>query len=239
MKKIILFLFLILLISCKNDSQKKNIDKIENEEFTKVKIEKVNDSKKNEQKDEEINLINFNIEYIKSKTSKLTENINVDSINIKELNKIPKEFLKKYISSHKIDFGYPEYLPVDYPESYSFYQFKEFENFFLFTIIHQNEFCCQTLYAVTTEKNEISIINISVIGFVGADGGWKGKRFGKWFNEFGIGSTLINFYDEDLDENTKNVEIDSTWSEYEFSKNGIIKNIEHHQVKYKGNKQIE
>ncbi|MBL4559929.1 MAG: hypothetical protein JKX79_02980 [Labilibaculum sp.] len=204
-----------------------------------VKVEKVNDFDKTEQKDKEINLINFNIDFIKSKTTKLTENFNVGSIKIKELNKIPKQFLETYISSHKVDFGYPEYLPSDYPESYSFYQFKEFENFYLFTIIHTNEFCCKTLYAVTTEKNKISIINIGVIGFVGGDGGWIGERFGNWFNEFGIGSTLINSYDEDLDEKTNNTEIDTTWSEYDFSKKGIIKNIEHHRVKYKGDKQIE
>ena len=238
MKKTFLLLLIIQIISCKSDSEKKNIDKNENVINNPI-VEEIRDNQTIKKINEKENLIDYNISYIKSQTSKLSDIIDLDSVDFKNLKKIPKRFLEKYISSHKIDFGTPEYLPSDYPESYSFYQSKSYENFFLFTIIHENEFCCKTLYAVTTRKDKISIINISVIGLIGMDGGWYGKRFGKWFNDYGIGSTLINSYDEDLIEENNKTEIDTTWSEYEFSKKGTIKHIEHHRVKYKGNEQIE
>jgi len=234
MRIILLLLSIILVLSCKTETKEVNLPEISNSLAVIVP-----DSIKTAENAQVKILTDFDIDYIKSKTASLTKYFNIDSIETENLHKIQRKFLEKYISCHKIEIGYPEYLPADYPTSYSFYQFKELENFYLFTFIHENEFCCKTLYAVTTEKKSISIISIAAIGFEGGDGGWMGERYGHWLSEYGIDSTMINIYERESAENNHPIERDTTWSEYQFDKKGMIKYMAHHQVKYLGDKQIQ
>jgi len=237
MKKTILLLIIISLYSCKSES-KKQLETDTEGYTTELKIEKI--ETKILQSTTEIDSVpEFNISYIKSKTATLSEQIDIEKIDIKQLKKIHGEFITKYITPHKIDIGYPDYLHADYPEAYAFNEFKEYENFYLYTFTYDDESCCRTLYAVTAEKNSLKTINISVIGFEGGDGGWVGKKYGKWYSDYGIGNTDVSNYDEESAEQNKETEIDTTWSEIQLSKKGIFKYIKHHKVKYIGNKQVE
>lgn len=239
MKRIILVL-IIVFCSCKRN--RKNERKEKELEFKK---DQVVEYKKLNRFLLDKNLIVsgkdtvFSIDYIKFQTSELPKKINV-SYNTSSGNKnsIPKVFLSKYIEPHKIDIGFPEYLPADYPESYSFKSFKEYPNFNLFTFTYDDESCCTTLYAATTKKDTIDIISIGVIGYKGGDGGWLGEKYGEWYGDYGLSNIEVSNYEDPLEED-KGIEVDTIWSEIKLSDKGVLNYIEHHKVKYLGDKQIE
>ena len=234
MNRTIIILLLIIIYSCKTEN-KKNTKPPENKtDTTYVKEDKVDtiDSLKSQAE--------FNIEYVKSKTNKLSDEIRVlynPNSKIKKI--IPKEFLTKFIKSHKIDIGYPKYLPDDYPQSYSFKEFKEYPEFNLFTFTYNDESCCTTLYAVTTKKDSLDIINIGVIGYTGGDGGWVGEKYGKWTNEYLISNIEPSEYDEPAPNKPVEKEIDTIWSEIKVLKNGTMEYSEIKKVKFLGTKKIE
>jgi len=253
MNKTIIILLLILVYSCKNEN-KENIkstefktkeikvnERLEQTEQTEFKKEEITEIKEKEENIDSLKVQEeFNFEYIKSRTTELSKEISV-SYNISNKNKnfIPKDFLIKYISPKKVDIGFPESLPADYPESYSFRASKEYEDFNLFTFSYDDESCCTTLYAATTKKDTLDIINIGVIAYSGGDAGWVGEKYGKWINDYSISNVEPSEYDEPAPEEPTETEIDTIWSEIQISKKGILKYIEHHKVKYIGNKQVE
>lgn len=237
MKNTLLLLIIILLYSC-NSERKSPLETEKGQNPTDLNVEKT-ENKISKPISETNSITEFDIHYIKSKTSPLSKTIDINKIDVKNLEKIPRDFITKYITPHKIEIGYPEYLHADYPEAYAFNEFKEYENFYLYTFTYDDESCCRTLYAVTAEKDNLKPINISVIGYNGGDGGWIGKKYGEWFSNYGIRNTDVSNYDEESAEQNKEIEIDTTWSEIQLSKKGIFKYIEHHKVKYIGNKQVK
>ena len=237
MKNTLLLLIIILLYSCKSEP-KNPLEDEKGQSPTELNVEKI-ENKILKPIAETDSKTEFDIGYIKSKTSPLSKTIDIGKIDVENLEKIPGDFITQYITPHKIEIGYPEYLHADYPEAYAFNEFKEYENFYLYTFTYDDESCCRTLYAVTAEKDNLKPISISVIGYEGGDGGWIGKKYGKWFSDFGIENTDISNYDEESAEQNKETEIDTTWSEIQLNKKGIFKYIEHHKVKYIGNKQVE
>ena len=178
----------------------------------------------------------FNLDYIKVRTTEIKDSINPNFQTLQT--GIDINFISKYISPQKVKIGYPEYLPSDYGKSYSFEGFKEFEHFNLMTITHTNETCCNTLYLISLKKYSITVINIATIGFYGGDGGWHGQECGTWVNDSTIRTIVASEYDDDIDETTNNSEIDSTWFEYQISKDGLISQLKLDSVKYIGNQKI-
>ncbi|TMM59313.1 hypothetical protein FEE95_07735 [Maribacter algarum] len=183
--------------------------------------------------------VEFDSNYIRSKTSPLSKTIDIEKINVALLEKLPKKFISEHLSPYKIEIGYPEHLTDDYPDEYVFLEFKVFENFNLYTFVHDNETCCRTLYAVTIGKENNNTINIGVIGYEGGDGGWVGKQYGSWTSEAIIETTTTSDYDEDLIESNNNTEVDTTWSFIKIDQNGYFEKTDSLAVKYIGDKKVE
>ena len=252
MKKLLFIIPITLLLACKTESKKPlepEIIKKSNKalkpeiikEPKKIKLERIEEelTKPNTLTDSIIESTAFNFDYIKSNTSLLSKIINVNNINTEQLNTIPNKFIQDYITDRKKVIGDSISLTPDYPGAYRFFENKEFENFNLFTFTYSDESCCTYLYAATTIKDSLSIKDIAIIGYTGGDGGWIGEKYGAWYSEFGLGTTEVSNYDDDHIEDNNNSEIDTTWSEIQLSKKGLFKYIEHHKVKYNGNKQVE
>lgn len=248
MNRIQIVLFLLLLYSCKED-RKKDLHNRQKEELaseieTSKDSEEIDIDRFLEAKDTLVEMdlltdeIKFNIDYIKSKTSSLSIDISVEYEPDNKQDIIPKEFVFKYLTPHKINIGYPDHLPPDYPEAYAFKEFKEFPEFLLFTFTYDDESCCTTLYAVTTKKDTLEVVNIGVIGYTGGDGGWVGEKYGKWLNDTILKTIVVSDYDDDLVENN-NSEIDTTWTVIKLDKNGYFEENEIDSVKYIGNRRIE
>jgi len=240
MKKLLFLIPVVLFYSCKSEP-KKQLEPEVIKESKDLNLEKaeIETEKTIIETDSIIELTEFNIEYLKSKTTPLSKIIDVNDIDTDQLNKIPNKFIQTFISNSKKAMNDSISLVPDYPGAYSFYQYKEYENFDLFTFTYDDESCCTHLYAGTTSKDSLSLINLSLMGYTGADGGWGGDMYGNWINEFSIGSTETSNYDNDLMEETNNSEIDTIFSETQLNDKGYFKYIEHHKVKYIGNTQTE
>ena len=214
MKNLILVTLFIILNSCKSDTN----NPLEKEDKTADTTTE------------------FDINYIKSKTTPLSKKITLKKVNVKELNKIPKEFIKTHIVPLKIDIGNFNRLKLH--ENYAFYEFKEYENFYLYTFIHDSESCCRTLFASTLEKNTLKPIQIAEIGHSSGDGSWVGKKYGEWINDYNIENVNISIIHEGLTEQGRKSKIDSTWCKVKLTENGSFKYSEQHTIKYIGEKQV-
>lgn len=238
MKKILAILIITITYACKSkvDHENSNLENdiaIDTSKYTnqaKVQARKIISDTITENR-------NFDIDYLKNNTVNFSEHVQV--ADSEGRSQIPKAFLENYISNKKIAIGYPEFLTSYYPESYYFQNFKEFENYILFTFTHFDESCCNNLYAVTSEKDSLNVINIGLIGYMGADGGWYGEQYGFWKNDSILKVTEVSNYDEDLIEENNNTKIDTTWSKIKVDKNGFISKKEIDSVNYLGNQKIE
>tara|TARA_R110002049_G_scaffold251627_5_gene426039 strand:- start:13840 stop:14505 length:666 start_codon:yes stop_codon:yes gene_type:complete len=221
MKRVFPFLIVLIIFSC-NEPQNDSLNKQEahfNEDSNTVSF-----SKQTEQ--------SYSIDYIRSMTIRHTDTLDMTLVNAEKLKDIPKEFIEKYISPNEVKMGFDKYLNTEYPEAFKFYQFKEFNEFYLFTFIYEDETCCRWIYGCTLNKDSFNVINIGVLAYSGADGNWTGKKYGRWFNESGIELTQVSYYSPEDDSNS---EFDTTWVEIQLEDNGLFNYIEHHSVKYIGN----
>ncbi|WP_336069867.1 hypothetical protein [Mesoflavibacter sp. CH_XMU1404-2] len=234
MKKILAILIITITYCCKSkvENEKSNL-----ENDTAIDTSKITDQAKKIINDTPTKIRNFNIEYLRNNTINFSDYVQV--ADNEGRSQIPKEFLENYISNKKIVIGYPEFLTSYYPESYYFQNFKEYKNYILFTFTHFDESCCNNLYAVTSKKDSLNIINIGLIGYMGGDGGWYGEQYGFWKNDSILKITEVSNYDEDLIEENNNTKIDTTWSKIKFDKNGVISKVEIDSISYLGNQKIQ
>jgi hypothetical protein len=177
--------------------------------------------------------IAYNWEYIKSKSSQLAKSFDIENLDIYKLSEIPKEFLELFIEDKRIEFGFPETLPINYPTEFRFYQYKEYNNFYFFNFIHANEYCCKTVYGVSIDKTDLKVINIAVFGLTGGDGGWSENDTGNWENDSLFAITKAQFNDDDLSQNQNEYEIDTLFAEIRINEKGVFnwRNID--SVKYR------
>ncbi|MCF6350548.1 MAG: hypothetical protein L3J23_05895 [Flavobacteriaceae bacterium] len=183
--------------------------------------------------------INYNWEFIKSKTSDLTQSFNIKNFDIYKLNKVPKEFLIQFVKGKKIQFGFPKTLPIDYPTEFRFYQHKEFNDFYFFSFIHANETCCRTLYGISLNKKDLKVINIATFALTGGDGGWSENDIGNWKTEYLFEVKKAEFLDKEIYENIEFDEIDTLFAQIKIDKKGIFEWKKLDSVKYRNGKLIK
>lgn len=237
MQKLFYLIIFIAFYSCNSGSHKveRSSAELETKEFKDSLVQEKKETYKSDPlKDTSYFHQTFNIDDIKEVTSNFSYKVQVeDTVGRKRM---PKHFLENYISKKNIVIGYPDFLTSYYPESYSFQNFKEYKNFILFTFSHFDESCCINLYAATSKKDSIDIINIGLIGYTGADGGWIGEKYSVWENDSTLAAITTSEYDEDLIEENNNTEMDTIWSVIKFDEQGYISEKVTNSVHYIGSK---
>ncbi|WP_366183834.1 hypothetical protein [Flavobacterium ovatum] len=181
----------------------------------------------------------LNFDYIKSRTSKLGKKVEVDAHFCEENNRMTKAFITNYLSAQEIVVGDPITFDCKNSDGFCFKEYKEFETFNLFTFTYQNGYCCKTLYAVTTKKDTLAIINIGVLAFSANKSGWLGDKYGKWISEDVMDMTTVSHYDDDFIEDNNNSRIDTTWSIIRINKEGLLKENIYKKVAYLEGRKIE
>ncbi|GAA4237902.1 hypothetical protein GCM10022291_26290 [Postechiella marina] len=184
-------------------------------------------------------LSKFDFNYVKSKTSKIENHVDVYTKVCKLKNRIPKAFISKFLSSQKTVIGDQEYLDPNNFDAFCFKAYKEFPAYNLFTFTYENGTCCKTLYAVTTEKKSLKIINMGAIAFTGDESGWLGDKYGKWISNDIMDMMTISYYDDDFNPNNNNSRIDTTWSIIRIDKLGFFKEYAYKRVRYLDGRKIE
>ena len=230
----ILFLVIYLAGFCQNksnDSQKEPI--IIDEGFIQNGFEIVVKKTSNDS-----NKI-FDWNYIRNRTTLMKDSFNIENLDIYRLQTIPIEFLETYVKEQNIKFGWTSELGIKYPEEFRFYQHKEFPNFYFFSFIHANEYCCRTVYGVSLSKESLKPINIAVLGLTGGDGGWSENDTGYWESDSILKINKAQYNDESSDDNSSISEIDTLFAKIQIDNNGIFDFIKIDSVKYIGGQKIK
>ena len=141
----------------------------------------------------------IDIQAIKKCAQQGITSFNMDSINDTKIyldNSIVDDVLGKIpVNEHKDWF-----LKANEWERFSCYQWEENENYFLFTLLQQDESCCLSMYLCLADKKG-EILKIRQLGLRGGDGGWFENDWGEKLNFGKFKLFYDSYYDEDKFEN--------------------------------------
>lgn len=116
-------------------------------------------------------VIDFPIQKIISNSRKRNAKYDIDYGVGTSLKAIPKDILIKYLTPFSVknisDFS----IEYDEYSRYYFFDYAEFDNMILFTIIHDDEVGYDNYYSYTYDKKKGVISDVVLIAVVGADGG--------------------------------------------------------------------
>jgi len=163
----------------------------------------------------EVTLIKTDSTEIQITKPKVVEKIDIESIKecaekgITSFNMDSITDTKKYLDNSIIDNSLGKipvneqkdwFLKANEWERFSCYQWEENQNYFLFTLLQQDESCCLTMYLCVSDKSG-RLLTIRQLGLSGGDGGWFENDWGERI-EFGKFKLFYDsYYDEDKFEN--------------------------------------
>lgn len=159
----------------------------------------------------------FPIETIKRVCFERKAHYNLDSLNLSRLKTIDSTFFKKWFDNKKVSNIENTNIKFDRYSRYYFFDFKDLDKLFLFSIVYDDEIGYNSLYHFTFDKEKKEIIQIDLIAQTGGDGG-EGNKDILNFNQKGdkLVRTSISTYDEDFDKGYTR-QSDSTTTDIEFN----------------------
>lgn len=159
----------------------------------------------------------FPIETIKKVCLERKAHYNLDSLNLFKLKTIDSAFFKKWFDKREISNLKNINITFDKFSRYYFFDFKDFNKLFLFTIIHNDEIGYNYLYHFTFDKEKKKIIQIDLIAQSGGDGGENCNEILNYSqNGLKLRLTSISTYDEDFDKGYTR-QFDSTITDIDFN----------------------
>ncbi|MDP3446111.1 MAG: hypothetical protein Q8T08_24890, partial [Ignavibacteria bacterium] len=159
----------------------------------------------------------FPIETIKRVCFERKTHYNLDSLNLSKLQIIDSSFFKKWFDKRVIDNIENTNIAFDQNSRYYFFDFKDLDKLFLFSIIYNDEIGYNHLYHFTFDKEKNEINQIDLIAQTGGDGGDNNidiLNFNQNGDKFRL--TSISTYDEDFDKGYIR-QYDSTITDIEFN----------------------
>lgn len=113
----------------------------------------------------------FPIQQIISNSSKRKTRYEIDYGVGTSLKAIPKDILIKYLTPFPVKNFKNFSIEYDEYSRYYFFDYAEFDDFVVFTIIHDDEVGYDNYYSYTYDKKKGVIRDLVLIAMVGADGG--------------------------------------------------------------------
>lgn len=134
---------------------------------------------------------------------------------------IPAQFIDRYLSGRSFGPKYESKIYRDPWPSNFWNDYFHSDQFFFFSFIQDDEYCCHTLYGVTVNPEKDSISDLFQMALSGADGGWVEEDIFEWKNDTTFLVRQNSFYDELLMENdSTKVHFDTTWVTIYIDSNG-------------------
>lgn len=158
----------------------------------------------------------FPIEYIRQVSHVRNYHYNMDSLDLSKLKPIDTTFFKKWFDNvlvYNVDFK----IQFDNYSRYYFFDFKDQDKKFLFSIIHNDEVGFDNLFHFTFDKEKNKIVQVDYISQTGCDGGYTNVDILN-YNKNGdiLYLTSISTFDEDFDKGYTR-QYDSTIIKIEFN----------------------
>ena len=147
---------------------------------------------------------------------------NIDSIYYNLKDTIPIAFRKDNLFGLMPGPHYDTRLPDETWPCYFWNDYYELDSVLYFSFTRIEESCCLILYGVTVDKNKARILDITMLGLHGGDGGWIESDYGKWINDSTVNIVSPEYYNELVaDANGySTVHFDTTWVTINFDSKG-------------------
>jgi hypothetical protein len=161
----------------------------------------------------------FPIETIKKVCFERRNHYNLASLKLSDFKVIDSTFFKKWFDKRKVDNLKNINIKFDQYSRYYFFDYKEVDKLFLFSIINNDEIGYNILYHFVFDKNKKEIIRTELTAETGGDGGEVNVDILD-YNSRGdkLRLTSISTYNEVFDENKPETrQYDSTIMAIEFN----------------------
>lgn len=142
----------------------------------------------------------IDIGYIKKVTRKAGTKFTVPDWN-DSLVAVSTAFLEKFLFDAPVSVGYARTFLKDTPDSFRFYQHKDLERHFLFSVVYADESCCRIVYGITVDKGSRKIVDIALLSLSGGDGGWGEDNNGIWESDTLLNLLKVEINYEDFEDN--------------------------------------
>ncbi|MDN4164573.1 hypothetical protein QWY31_03615 [Cytophagales bacterium LB-30] len=138
---------------------------------------------------------NIDIEFIKRCAQEGITSFSMDTITDTK-KYLDNDMVERSLGRIVVNGNEKWHLKVNDWEQLICHQWEENENYFLFTLLQQDETCCMTMYLCVSDKSG-QLLAISQLGLSGGDGGWAEND---WGERLGFGKFKLyhdSYYDED------------------------------------------
>jgi hypothetical protein len=157
----------------------------------------------------------FPIDFIRQVSLDRKNHYNLDSLDLSKLKAIDTNFFKKWfdnVSVNNVDFK----IQFDSYSHYYFFDFRDQDKKFLFSIIHDDEVGYYNLFHFTFDKEKDKLVQVDYVAQTGGDGG-HGNVDILNYNKTGdiLYLTSISTFGEDFDKGYTR-QFDSTTNKIEF-----------------------
>lgn len=196
--------FLALLFSCTSTDKKKGMGEFSENQSIQGDTSSIDVFINTAQADESVDQEHEGdesriIDYVK-KTTKLRSDTLVFEEAFrydKSFHLLPKDY-RDQLNGVTVQNSQIEKLVVNDYDRYNLIDYFEDSDFFYYRVLIDDEYCCRSLYAVTLNKSDKRIHNISFLGLKGGDGGWAEFDTEYWKTDTTILYIKLSTYDEDI-----------------------------------------
>lgn len=147
----------------------------------------------------------------------------IDSTSYKGGEAIDTNFLKQFIfgvrPQNNQDFKFPDYT---FPCYYWGERYQR-DTMLIFTFVFTNEFCCRTIYAITSPSARFEIIDIEEVAVMGGDGGWYEYDYGEWTTDHQMAIVKAEVTENYLEDDEYEEIVDTTWVSISIGPNGFFR----------------
>lgn len=168
-----------------------------NETPENIQLPKV--ESKSSEKDEETKKAHFPIDVIIKNSKKRKSKYDLKEKACGDCNQIPSSFFQKYLDNYSVKNIKDFKLKFDEYARYYFFDYVKFNDYVLFTIIHDDEDGYDNYYHFTYDKTNDKINDVVLVASVGGDGGQYQNETLLYANSFSdLRVKTKSVYDEDL-----------------------------------------
>lgn len=159
----------------------------------------------------------FPIKVVEHKSIPRERHYNLDSIRLVRLKVIDSNFFKQWFDKKPVS-NFPNvYLKFDAYSRYYFFDHKNLDSLFLFSLLHNDEIGYNNLYHFTFDKNTKRFVQIDLIAQTGGDGGQSNMDI-LHYNKLGDELIITSIFTEE-DDHT--ITFDSTITKVKFNSSTV------------------
>lgn len=148
-------------------------------------------------------------------------NFRIDSTSYAADAPMDTTFLQKFIFDVQADSTKEFRFPAYTHNSYYWGERYQEDSLLVFTFIFADEYCCRSIYAISSSVTEFKPLDIQEIAITGGDGDWGQNDSGEWLSPLQL-KILKTTITREAPEDSSRMAYDSIWTTININSNGIF-----------------